>query len=117
MKALMPQLHFLWRKSDLLIWSITKNNGDKMKNNYKLLMILGVFLVVSFIMMSVLAVMFVRIYNAPSTGMVGGADGPTAKFIITALWSDYKALVFIIAGELIAGIGCITASIIMKKKR
>ncbi|MGB4093543.1 MAG: hypothetical protein WBK46_16610 [Ruminococcus flavefaciens] len=84
-----------------------------MKKYHKLFLFIGIFLIFSFIAAGAAMVVFAQTYRDPYVGIIGGADTPT----ILILWSHFRLPVIILAAELLAGIGCIIASAIMKKKK
>lgn len=84
-----------------------------MTNNWKILRIIGIFLILMVAVTAVGIYLIAHSFNEETIGIIGGADAPTAVFLGT----EFKWVIAVLAGELLAGIGCIIASVIMKKKK
>ena len=83
-----------------------------MKKNRRIIMLLGIFMLVSALLAALAAFLLFRI-NVPNASIIGGADNPTAIFLM----SEFKVPVIIIAGEILVGIICIIAAVSSKNKK
>lgn len=83
-----------------------------MRNHWKILRIIGIFLILMVTVTAVGIYLIASVFNDETIGIIGGADVPTAIFLGT----EFKWIVLLLAGELLSGIGCIIASVILKKK-
>ena len=84
-----------------------------MTNNWKILRIIGIFIIILAVVTAVGIYLIAGSFNEETIGIIGGADAPTAIFLGT----EFKWVIAVVAGEILAGVGCIIASVIMKKKK
>ena len=83
-----------------------------MQKYYKLVLMVGIFLVFSAVVIGTMTYIYVEFTLKPAVGVLGGADRSAIQFI----WDEFKGLSVMVCAEFLIGVITIIASLVMRKK-